>query len=289
MSENREIKALLNLLDDPDEDVYKTVSERIVAFGRDIIPSLEQLWETSGDTGTQERIEILIHRVHMRELSAEFTEWKNGSRDLLQGALLVARYHYPDLAATPVLQLIEKMRRNIWLELNNYLTPMEKVNVFNSIFYNYYKHEGVEVSYDSPDTFLINKTLETRKGNSISNGVLYLILCELLDLPVKAVNIPRQFILGYMDEQYPLLNPVGHSSERIILYVDPLNGQMYSYQDVEKYFKRISVHPTASYFRPLNNLQIISFLLEELAKCFDNDRNTYKMDELQALAALLGE
>lgn len=287
MSENTEIKALLHLLDDPDEDVYQTVSEKLLSLGKDIIPSLEHVWETTADTGIQERIEILIHRVHLRDLTEEFMEWKKAGCDLLHGALLVARYHYPDMQATQILQQVEKMRRNIWLELNNYLTPMEKVNVFNSIFYNYYKQEGVEVSYDNPDNFLINKTLETRKANSISNGILYLILCELLDLPVKAINIPRQFILAYLDEQYPLLNPVGHASERIVLYIDPLNGQMYSHQDVENYFKRISVPPIASYFRPLENLRIIIFLIEELAKCFDNERNHYKMDELKNLAVSL--
>ena len=85
----------------------------------------------------------------------------------------------------------------------------------NSIFYNYYKQTGVEISYDNPDAFLINKTLEAKKGNAISNGILYLILCEQLDLPVKAINIPRQFILGYFDLQYEALNPTKHSSEKI--------------------------------------------------------------------------
>ena len=62
---------------------------------------------------------------------------------------------------------------------------------------------------------------------------------------------------------------------------------MYSHQDVEAYFKRISVPPVASYFRQLNNKRIIQYLLEELSKCFDNERNRYKMDELQLLANLL--
>jgi hypothetical protein len=64
---------------------------------------------------------------------------------------------------------------------------------------------------------------------------------------------------------------------------------MYSHKDVENYFKRISVPPTASYFRQLTNKRIIQFLLEELSKCFDNDRNRYKMEELIQLANLLSE
>jgi regulator of sirC expression with transglutaminase-like and TPR domain len=289
LTENTEIKALLQLIDDPDEEVYHTVSEKLVSFGKEIIPNLENLWESITNEDTQERIELLIHRVHLRDLTEDFRNWRDKKGNLLEGAILVARYHYPDLQATTVLQEIEKLRRNMWLELNNYLTPIEKINVLNSIFYNYYKQSGVEISYDSPDPFLINKTLETRKGNSISNGIIFTALCELLDIPVRPINIPRQFILAYFDTQYATLNPVGHSSEKINFYVDPLGGQLYSHKDIENYFRKLSVPPVSSYFRPLSDRRIIQFLLEELSKCFDNERNYYKMDELRILSELLDE
>lgn len=289
MTENTEIKALLQLIDDPDEEVYLTVSEKLVSFGKEIIPNLENLWETITNEDTQERIELLIHRVHLRDLTDDFRIWRDKKGSLLDGAILVARYHYPELQATTVLQEIEKLRRNMWLELNNYLTPIEKINVLNSIFYNYYKQTGVEISYDSPDPFLINKTLETRKGNAISNGIIFTALCELLDIPVRPINIPRQFILAYFDTQYATLNPVGHSSEKINFYVDALNGQLYSHKDIENYFRKLSVPPVSSYFRPMTDRRVIQFLLEELSKCFDNERNYYKMDELRILSELLDE
>ncbi len=287
MTENKEISALFQLIDDPDEDVYNTVSDKIISFGKAIIPNLENLWENTANEEIQERIELLIHRLHFRDLTNDLIAWRDGDADLLQGALLVARYHYPDMQTSTVFQEIEKLRRNTWLELNNYLTPLEQVNVTTGILYNYYKQKGVEFAYDNPDDYLINKTLESKKGNAISNGIIYLVICELLDIPVKAINIPRQFILAYFDPQHDLLNPVGHASEKINFYVDPLNGQMYSHKDVEGYFKRISVPPVPSYFRQLNNKRIIQFLLEELSKCFDNDRNRYKMEELNLLANLL--
>jgi regulator of sirC expression with transglutaminase-like and TPR domain len=288
LKENKEITALLHLIDDPDEFVYGAVSDKIISFGKEIIPNLENLWENTGNEEIQERIELLIHRLHFRDLTNEFTEWAaKKDTDLLEGALLVARYHYPELDTTTVYQEIEKLRRNTWLELNNYLTPIEQINIVTSIFYNYYKQKGTEFAYNNPDDYLINKSLDTKKGNALSNGIIYIALCELLDIPVKAVNIPRQFILAYFDPQYDLLNPVGHPSEKINFFIDPLNGQMYSHNDVEAYFKRISVPTVPSYFRQLNNKRIIQYLLEELSKCFDNDRNRYKMNELLSLANLL--
>jgi regulator of sirC expression with transglutaminase-like and TPR domain len=287
LQENREIKALLHLIDDPDEDVYNTVSDKILSLGKEIIPNLEQLSENLHNENTQERIEMLIHRVHFRELTNDFIQWKNNPSDLMTGALIVARYNYPDLHAEQIQQEIEKLRRNTWLELNNYLTPIEIINVVNSIFFNYYKQKGTEISYEHPDQFLIHKTLENKKGNAIGNGIIYQILCQLLDIPVRAVNIPRQFLLGYFDDQYELLNPAGHPSEKIKFYIDALTGQMYSHKDIEAYFKRLSVPPAPSHFRPMNNKKIIQFLLSELCKCYDDERNLYKMDELIALANIL--
>lgn len=287
MQENREISALFHLIDDPDEEVFDTVSEKIVSLGRAIIPNLEHLWENTPDEEVQVRIESLIHKLHFRDLIVDFTQWKNGTGDLLQGALLVARYQFPEMLSNTTLQEIEKIRRNIWLELNSYLTPLEQINVVTGILYNYCKLKGAEVTYDNPDDFFINKTLESKKGNAIINGIIYVVICELLDLPVKAINIPKQFILGYFEVDYNFPNPAGKIGSKINFYIDPLNGQMYSHKDVENYFKRISVPPTPSYFKQLSNKRIIQYLLEELSKCFNDDKNRYKQKDLQFLSSLI--
>ena len=289
MQENKEISALFHLIDDPDEEVFNTVSERIVSLGRAIIPNLENLWETTPDEGVQERIEMLIHKLHLRDLINDLTEWKKGPAELLQGAMLVARYRYPEMNVTLTLQEMEKIRRNIWLELNSYLTPLEQVNVITGILYSYYKLKGNEVAYDIQEDFLINKVIEQKKGNAITNGILYLVICELLDIPVRAINIPKQFILGYFDVDYNFPNPERQKSEKINFYVDPLNGQIYSHKDVENYFKRISVPPTPSYFKQLSNRRIIQHLLEEFSKCFSDDRNLYKKNDLIFLSKLLDD
>ncbi|MDP4282905.1 MAG: transglutaminase-like domain-containing protein [Bacteroidota bacterium] len=289
MLENKEISALFHLIDDPDEEVFSTVTDRIISHGRAIIPNLENLWENSPDEVVQERIEMVIHKLHFRDLTEEFTLWKNGSCELLQGAMLASRYSYPELIPNNTLQEIEKIRRNIWLELNSYLTPLEQVNVISGILYSYYKLKGNEVSYDVPDDFIITKLIENKRGNAITNGVLYLILCEMLDIPVKAINIPKQFILGYFDVDVNFPIAPKQKKEKINFYIDPQNGQVYSHKDVESYFKRISVPPTPSYYRQLNNKRIIQHLLEEFSKCFLSPDSIYKKNDLIFLAKLLDD
>jgi regulator of sirC expression with transglutaminase-like and TPR domain len=290
MQENKEIKALFHLIDDPDQDVFDSVSNRIVSYGRGIIPNLENLWENTVSGEIQERIELLIHKLHYHDLTEDFQHWKSSSyQDLLTAALLVAKFQYPDLVTTPVLQEVEKLRRNIWLELNSYLTPLEQVNVLTSILYNYYGLKGTEVAYQHPEEFLINKLVETKRGNSISNGILYLLLSELLDIPIKAINIPRQFVLAYIKPEYEESAAQPGVQQRIEFFIDPMSGQVFSHKDVESYFKRIAVPPVAAYFRPLSHNRIIQTTLEEFSKCFDNEANAYKQKELLELSRLLNE
>lgn len=289
METNKEISALFTLIDDPDEEVFGAVSDKIVDYGRNIIPNLEHLWETTPNEAVQTRIELLIHRLHFTDLTEDFRQWNvSGHHDLMLGSMLVSKFRYPEVSTTPVLQEIEKIRRNIWLELNNYLTPLEQINIVTSILYSYYGLKGGETNYKEPNEFLLHKTLEAKRGNQISNGILYLVLCELLDIPVKAIRIPKQFIIayfkpGYSEENLP--NPVN----KIEFFIDPSSGQVFTHQDVESYFKRISVPPVGAYFKPQKNKQVIQQLLEEFGKCFTGEKEAYKQKELEELIRLLDE
>jgi len=287
METNKEISALLTLIDDPDEEVFGAVSNKIIDYGKPIIPNLEHLWETTPDEHTQDRIEVLIHRLHYRDLSEEFRQWGlAGHHDLLTGALLTCRFQYPDLAEASLKQEIEKVRRNIWLELNNYLTPLEQINIVTSILYSYYGLKGGEINYQEPNEFLLHKILEAKRGNQLGNGILYLFLCEILDIPVRAINIPKQFVIAYFKPGYSEEN-LEDPYSKIEFFIDPSSGQVFTHQDVETYFKRISVPPTASYFRPQSNKWVIQVLLDEMSKCFNEDKTRYKQDELKDLSSLL--
>jgi len=287
MEETREISALFKLIDDPDEEIFGAVSTKIVDFGKTIIPNLEHLWETTPNEHIQERIELIIHRLHYKDLTEDFTQWSlAGHHDLLVGALLVSKFQYPELATSTTLLEVEKIRRNIWLELNQYLTPLEQIRIVTGILYSYYNLKGNEVAYTDVNEFLIHKLLETKRGNQLSNGILYLIICDLLDIPVKAIGVPKQFVIAYFKPGYSN-EATEDYRDKIEFFIDPSNGMVFTHKDVDSYFKRISVPAVASYFKPLSNKKVIQYLLEETSKCFDNEKEDYKKIELIQLANLL--
>lgn len=287
MEESKEISALFRLIDDPDEEVFGAVSTKIIDLGKTIIPNLEHLWETTPNEQIQERIEMIIHRLHYTDLTEDFRQWSlAGHHDLLVGALLVSKFQYPDLSTSATLLEVEKIRRNIWLELNNYLTPLEQIRIVTGILYSYYNLKGNEIAYAEVNDFLIHKVLESKRGNQLSNGLLYLILCDLLDIPVKAIGVPKQFVLAYFKPGYSSETTEDHQS-KIEFFIDPSSGMVFTHKDVENYFKRIAVPPVPTYFKPLSNVKMIQHYIEEVAKCFDNEKEQYKKEELINLAGLL--
>lgn len=288
-SRDREISALLNLLDDPDVDVYHNVEQRLLTYGHSVIANLEAYWQHNHENDVQEKIEMIIHRIHFSNLQNEFTNWASGEADLLYGALLATKYHYPELQSVSCMQQIEKIRRNIWLEMNSYCTPLEQIKIVESILYNYYKLKGCEVAYNRPDDYMLNSVVESKRGNSISNGILYLVLAEMLDLPIRAIAIPKQFVLGYFshkalfEDNFDEVNP----STEIRYFIDPTSGAAFAHKDIELYFKRVSINPKPAYFRPMTNKQVIKTMLEQFARCFEQPSEMYKHDELLSLAELI--
>jgi regulator of sirC expression with transglutaminase-like and TPR domain len=288
MQQNKEITALLRLIDDPDGEVFDTVAEKLLNYGREIIPNLEQLWEVTADEEVQERIEFLIHRVHFQDLQAEFLEWSKAKQpELLRGAILVAKYQFPDLNIPSILAQFDQMRRNIWLELNNYLTPLEQVNVFNSILYNYYKLQGHELTEREPKYFFINQVLESKQGNAYSLGILYLALCELLDIPIFAVELPRQFVFAYIDTLHNFFSQEEEGIQQVQFYIDPMNGMVYTQKDVDAYLRKINASERQQYFAPILAKRVIYKMLEELALCYRYKREDEKADEIQQLMNIL--
>ena len=288
MNENKEISALLRLIDDPDEEVYSSVSSRLFDYGKNIIPNLENLWETTISEQVQARIEMLIHQLQFVDISNELKTWKaTAGKDIITGALIVSKLQYPDLTITPILQEVENIRRNIWLELNSFLTPLEQAHVISSILYNYYKFCGSEIDYANPDAFLVNKVLQTKKGNNYSNGILYIGLANLLELPVCVINIPRQFVLAFYDEFFENEHASTDQRSRYHFFIDPTTGRPFTHDDIDNYFKRISVPPVPSYFKSISTTESLILWMEEFSKCFEASAQQYKQQDIAHLVEIL--
>lgn len=270
MDNNKKLQSLLHLVDDPDEEVYASVVKEINAIGKAAIHPLEQLWETTLDEGVQKRIELLIHYLQFEDLCKEWELWVKEKRSVLDAMILVAKYKYPDLDEEWIRKQYKKLKQDIWLELNAYLTPLEQINVINSIVYNFYNITGHEIYKSKEDHFYIHKILENKHGNSYSIGILLAEILRELDIPLKCIQLPHQFLLGYFESVQSFLSLSSEEDvQRLILYVDPNNGMLHAQIDIDNYFAKIGEEPLAKYFAPLEGANLVLAYLQELQYFLD--------------------
>ncbi|MEA3318030.1 MAG: transglutaminase family protein, partial [Bacteroidota bacterium] len=195
-----EIKALLNLLDDPNDIVFHHVSNKILLHGSDIIPELEKVWEKSDNKISYQRIENLINDLKVSKTKQEFRNWKNSKKqNLLIGLFLIAKDKYPEIKYKNLEKKIEKIERDIWLEINDNQTALEKVKIINKILFEHYKFNFVDSDNLSPKNLYINNFLDSKEASKILIAFVYIIVANKLNIPIKGVLMHNNLILAYID------------------------------------------------------------------------------------------
>ncbi|MDZ7743627.1 MAG: transglutaminase-like domain-containing protein [Bacteroidota bacterium] len=284
---DKELNALIRLLDDPDERIYGQIREKIYTYGPEAIPSLEHAWENSLDNLIQGRIVNLIREIQFEGILEQMSEWKeNNSRDLLTGFLLLTQCQYPDIDKDKLSREVAQVIQDVWLELNNELTALEKIKVINHIIFDIHKFSGNKSNFYAPDNFYLKNLLESKKGNPISLGVLYIIVAQSLKIPIYGVDLPKHFILAYSDEITE--GTVTVSSEEVLFYINPFNyGAVFTRNEIDLYVKQLGIKKKEKYYKPCDNISILRRMLTELIFAYQKSGNTDKMDELKKLLKVL--
>jgi regulator of sirC expression with transglutaminase-like and TPR domain len=284
---NKELEALMNLLDEPNEDIFQAIHNRIFAHGKEAVPVLEHAWENSFDPLIQHRIEELIHQIQFDDLKKELHEWSQfGHHDLMQGALLVTRFQYPDLDEAAIIKKIGQFSQDIWLELNQNLTGLEKVKVINHILFETHKLAGNITNMNAAENFYINNLLDTKKGSPLILGIIYISIAQGLKIPIYGVDLPRHFVLAYTDEI--MISPRDIPEGEVLFYINPFNkGAVFTKNEIDLFIKQLKFERKDSYFIPCDNKTIIRRMMNELINIYDQSGNPGKRDEMTELLGMV--
>lgn len=284
MENSKEISALVKLLDDPDLEIYEHVEKRLLEYGTEVVSYLENEWEHSLDTLLQERIENIVHQIQFRTVKEDLNLWyQSGAFDLLQGALVINRYQYPDLDEEKIILQIEEIKREIWLGLQYEMSSIEKIKLINHVFYNVYGFSGNTKNHNDPQNSYISQVLESKKGNQISLAIIYATLAQKLDVPVYGVNLPQHFILGYIDESKRNEQEFG-----VLFYINAFNkGAIFGKHDVDQFLRQLNLDPLPGFYAPCSNVEIIRRIIRNLISAYENLGSAEKVAELKQLQDIL--
>jgi regulator of sirC expression with transglutaminase-like and TPR domain len=270
--EEKELKALVSLLDDEDTQIASHIEEKILSLGTSIIPFLEQEWEINFSPVVQKRIEEIIHTLQYELVKERLRDWYNGQeQDLLKGMWIVATYQYPDLELEKLKQELEQIYYETWLDFKSELYAFDQVKIINGVLFNKLRFGANTKNFHSPGNSMINVVLESRKGNPITLCVIYMLVAQKLKMPVHGVNLPNLFILTYKDEHHTF-------------YINAFNrGLIFSRQDIENYINELHLVPQKSFFEPCTSLEIVRRALRNLVMSFEKIGEHAKAEEVKLL------
>lgn len=300
MMSEAELKSLITLLDDDDPEVFEQISAKLLSLGVEIIPFLEMEWGELKDFEHQQRLENIVHQLHYNELYFHFNNWfKTGDHDLLEGMYLIARYRFPELEKQSIVSIIEKLRLDVWLEMNYELSPYEKVRIINYVLYEVNGFKGNVDNYHDPSNSFINQVLESKRGNPILMAVVYILIAQKLNIPIYGVNLPQHFVLAYTEEigrsnvgmRFNDIEELLNAEKgKVLFYINAFNGgAIFTKGNLQHFLSQINIDARPDFLVPCSNLDIIKRVLRNLASAYEKQNKLQRQKDILKLLYLLGE
>ncbi|MFY0654051.1 MAG: transglutaminase family protein [Cyclobacteriaceae bacterium] len=276
---NKELVALVSLLEDDDKEIINHVEDKLMSLGTDVIPILEKEWmNNSLNPVVRNKIEDIIHTLQYKILHQKLADWKEeGAEDLLEGMMLIANYQYPDLNLKYLKRKFEQYYYEAWKEFKNDMDPIQQVKVLNDVMFNKLKFRPNSKNFHAPSNSMINIVMDSKKGNPLSLCVIYLIIAQRLKMPVYGVNLPNLFILTYKTEDTQF-------------YINVFNnGLIFSTEDIDNYIQQLNLSKSDIFYEPCSHVAIVTRCLRNLIGAFDKLGEYKKSDDVKELLMVIEE
>lgn len=280
----KEVQALISLLDDPDESIFIHVRQKLESLGNQAIPLLEHAYHhQSFGHLFHERAEDLMHFIQFSHTCEALSAWTDSQQpQLLDGWMIVSRFAYPDLPEETIRGFFSKMQKDIWLELHEDLTALEQVNILNHFVFEVYGFDANRQNFHDSSNSFINYVIEKRKGNPVALSMIYLILAESLNLPIEGINLPRHFVVAYTGEKNQ------KNQEPVLFYINPFSkGTVFSTHEIHDFLNEIGVAPMDEYFVPTHTRAIIYRVLNNLKYAYHAEGQQDKVQDIVKLQEIL--
>ncbi|VAW29001.1 hypothetical protein MNBD_BACTEROID07-1739 [hydrothermal vent metagenome] len=285
----KELAALIQLLDEPDEKVYAAIRTHILTLGTVALPLLEEVENSAFAPKEITRIREIIHTIRVEDVFGKLKDWATRkSHDLLEAWLLISRFHSHEDNDEYIKTTINKIYRDIWVEMNNELTALEKIRVINHVFYNVHKFDALQEKKPVLAPYLPGNVLRMQKGNSLSMALLYLIIVQRLNIPIFGVNLPKHLILAFTNGKTMLKPATDYLEEDVLFYLNPFNkGAVFRKGEIELFIRQLKVKEQERFYLPCENKVVIRRLLQEMELLHKKNHTIIMADAMRHLMTVL--
>jgi regulator of sirC expression with transglutaminase-like and TPR domain len=283
MLDSSKIKALISLLDDPQKEVWESAMIELSRAEFNQIDLLNEFrFDEEVNSEQLERLEMCITKIRYQHFGNKLIEWKTKKpSDLLEAITYICQLAYPEVTYEKLLEKLESLRLDAWLEFHYDLTSFEKVKILNYILFQLHGFRGDEETFMAPENCFINKVLDNKKGNPISLSIIYMLVAQKLNVPIYGVNLPRHFIMAYVeDEETDTIESFNSKQEisseaqgEIKFYINAYNGGgVFNLDQLKNILKEMEFEEKPEFMNPCNNQDIVLRVLMNLF-------NSYRLTE----------
>ena len=169
------------------------------------------------------------------------------------------------------------------------MSALEKVSIINDVLYEEYKFRGDKKITIRLKTLHLEKLLQNKKGNPLSNSILYIEIARQLNLPIRGINLPNHFIVGFLNimdnHKYP--NGYSFKKEDVLFYINPFSqGVVLNKQDIQDFIQQINVIENDYYFTPCHFSHITKRMLTNLNFSFKQTNDDLKKSDIRDIIRL---
>jgi regulator of sirC expression with transglutaminase-like and TPR domain len=235
--------ALIHLLGDDDDHVYRTIRTKLLSYGEQVSEWLRPHLLSSDPVLRRHAQEIVDHFAR-QNADTEFLSFclKQGEDfDIEKGIWLLTKTQYPNVNSAAY-----------WALLDSYATDLrEKITLdddaetvlatINELLFDRLGFTGNEENYYDPDNSYLNRVLDRRTGNPISLSMIYMMIGRRLRLPITGIGLPGHFVCRYQT-----------STDEF--YIDTFNrGKLLSKNDCIKYLVHTNHTLEEGYLSPVSS------------------------------------
>jgi regulator of sirC expression with transglutaminase-like and TPR domain len=268
----REVDALVRLLDDPDADVQEQVQTRLNALGRDAMPALRRAYDASSRE-QREQIDAVVRRLHWNDVK---TAWHailtSDEPNLERGAFILALYRFPNLDVEAYQETLDEWADRIEPEVMQ-TTGVDRARVMVEFLAEEIGLTGNRSEYDDPNNSYLNRVIDRRMGIPISLSVIAIGVADRLGIPMYGVGMPAHFLVKYSDARGEVYFDLFH------------DGQPVSREECVRFLLRSGIQPKPEYFQASDSTSILLRMVRNLRHVARGSGNRQMYEELTELAA----
>jgi regulator of sirC expression with transglutaminase-like and TPR domain len=282
-----EVDSLINLLDDPDETIYKPVVARLRKYGRSVMPVLETAAAETDNALRKKRLQRLTEDIHINSVIADFTHWcEAGYFNIVEILSILARYESRNLKQRDVMEKLEILVYSLKEEISIYATPLQQVKAINHVLFTVHRFRPDISNAFNPKNNLIDQVLQRKTGSDIILGLIYMHVAGQLGFSIKPVNFPRNLLLAY--EEKNKFKEEDEEIEGITFYINPFNkGAVLTKNDIRQFLIQNKMPLKSSFFEPSDMPAVIQRLLRYMTAAYTKTGEMQKVEDINQLLNIL--